>query len=149
MYAKKYVFLLLFPFIISGCATILKGYYDKVTIINPPEDLKIETSEGLTVPYLHDHTVSYQKWIPDTLVKDKVEYKQVSYVDKFYTIDLRSNQVHTLQLKSADFEKTIVLYPKMGAGWLLLDTVTGIFPIFFDMYTGCFNYFDDINFDLQ
>jgi len=48
MHVRKYVFLLLFPFFISGCATILKGYFDKVTITNPPEDLKIETSEGHT-----------------------------------------------------------------------------------------------------
>lgn len=61
------------------------------------------------------------------------------------TISLRTNKEHVLVLKSGDREKRIMVYPKIGAGWLVVDLITGIFPIFVDAYTGNWNYFDDIN----
>ena len=140
MIVIKYVFLFILLFLISGCATVFKGYYDKVSLTNPPEDLKIHTSENISMPLSFDRTV-----ISFIGIDNKVERSETR---KYYIL-LRSNQAHTLKLKSAEFEKTVVLYPKMGAGWLILDTVTGIIPIFFDMYTGCFNHFDDINFDSE
>jgi len=138
MILKKYLFLFFLLFLISSCATVLKGYHDKVSIINPPEDLKIQTTDGINIPCLYDSTVVLR-----AINKGGTEL----HVTKEYYIYLRSNQQHTLKLISAKSEKTIVVYPKMGGGWLVLDTVTGIIPIFFDMYTGCFNHFDDIHVD--
>ena len=61
------------------------------------------------------------------------------------TISLRKNKEHVLVLKSGDREKRIMVYPKIGAGWLVVDLITGIFPIFVDAYTGNWNYFEEIN----
>ena len=144
MIKKKYLLIFILPFLISSCATILKGYNDKVSIINPPEDLKIQTNDGINIPYLCDSTIVI---VLRGINKGKVERHVTK--SKYYYIHLRSNQQHTLRFKAPNYEKTITVYPKMGAGWLILDTITGIIPIFFDMYTGCFNHFDDIHLDIE
>ena len=145
MILKKYLFIFFLPFLISSCATILKGYNDKVSIINPPEDLKIQTIDGINIPCLKDSTSELRLVKVDRYGREIYE----KFVIPSYSIHLRSNQPHTLRFKSSNYEKTIVVYPKMGAGWLILDTITGIIPIFFDMYTGCFNHFDDILLDAE
>lgn len=137
MFKVEIFFTFFLLFLISNCATILKGYNDNVSLINAPEDLKIETNDGVNIPILKRQIVK------------KINNRDNTIITLSYYIYLRSNQSHTLRLKSADFEKTIVVYPKMSAGWLILDTITGIIPIIFDMYTGCFNHFDDIHFDIE
>ncbi len=144
MILKKYLFIFFLLFLISSCATILKGYNDNVSIINPPEDLKIQTTDGINIPISNDSTIQSIR------IRGTVQSFSRGY-DRFVVkyIHLRSNQPHTLRFKSSNYEKTIVVYPKMGGGWLILDTITGIIPIFFDMYTGCFNHFDDILLDAE
>jgi hypothetical protein len=136
MLLKRYCLLLFLSFLFSSCATVFKGYYDKVSIIDPPKDLKITTSEGISIPCMYDSTMAKSK--------DLKTWNE-SYVARNYYILLRNNQQHTLTFKSAEFEKTIVVYPKIGGGWLIIDTVTGILPVFIDMYTGSFNHFDPID----
>ena len=143
MIKKNYLFLFLLLFFLSNCATILKGYNDKVSLFNPPKDLKIETKDGINIPYFYD-----KKVVAEIIWNDSTKSFDHTMAD-IYHIQLRSNQSHILHLKSASYETTIVMYPKMGAGWLILDTFTGVFPIFFDMYTGCFNHFDDIHFEIE
>jgi hypothetical protein len=136
MTLKKYFLLFFFPLLFSNCATVFKGYYDKVPIIDPPKDLKIITSEGITIPCSYDSSIAKSK--------DLKTWNE-SYVARNYYILLRNNQQHTLTFKSPDYEKTIVIYPKIGGGWLIIDTVTGILRVFIDMYTGSFNHFDPID----
>ena len=140
MIIKKYLLLAVTLIFISGCATVFKGYTDKVSIINPPEELIIQTTDGIMIPCLYDSTRHVR-----TAQKDGL-WVTIASVDKSYYIHLRSDRQHVLKLKSAAFEKTVVLYPKISAGWFILDLIT-VFPLFFDAYTGCFNHFDDIRID--
>ena len=140
MIAVKYVLLFVCAVLISACATVLKGYVDKVAVINPPADLTIQTPDGVTIPCLYDSTVQYQ-----LIQNDNGVYETRRHVERSYFIQLRSNKFYTLYLRSAEFEKNIERYPKLGAMWFILDTITGVLPLFIDMYTECWNHFDDIH----
>jgi hypothetical protein len=117
----------------SGCATVFKGYEDKVAILNPPDNLKITTIDGSEIQLeteeirtadLNSHPVKI-----DTLTN--------------YFINLRSNKNHVLVLESGNRKKIIEVYPKLGAWWFIADILTATF--FIDMYTGNWNYFENIN----
>lgn len=118
---------------LSGCATLLKGYEDTLNITNAPADLKVLTKDG-------EELVVTSK---TARIQDKKTYN-ISEVN-VKSIMLRSNNEHVLILKSGGAEKTVKVYPKISAGWLILDFITGIFPVFIDMYTGNWNYFDPID----
>ncbi len=146
MIKKKYLLPAVLLFLLSGCATVFKGYMDKVSIIDPPEDLTIMKTEGITIPCLSEYdstafiVTEYKNgtWVTSTKMPEK----------KSYYIRLRSNQQHILKFKSANFEKNIVVYPKLSAGWFILDLIT-VIPLFVDMYTGCWFHFDDIQIDSE
>ena len=119
--------------ILPGCATVIKGYEDRVDIINPPDDLKIYSKDGIELPLI------------DRIEKASTKNKYKFIEDTLKSIQLRSNEVHVLTLKSNGKEKIVELYPKIGAGWLMVDFITGIFPVFIDIYTGNWNHFDVID----
>ena len=110
----------------SGCATILKGYEDTVRLHNVSDSLQIFNKEGLEIP----------------IIQSTVKLNYV--VAKRYDIKLRSNQNHTLIFKNQTEEFTIIVYPKIGFGWILLDLLCGGLPSFYDAYTGNWNRFSDI-----
>jgi hypothetical protein len=119
--------------LINSCATLLSGYEDTIDLKNAPEDIRVYEKDGVEL------TISESR---DT----QFSYETRKYEPLFIkTISLRKNKEHTLVLKSGDAEKLITVYPKVGAGWLILDMVTGLFPVFIDAYTGNWHYFDDIN----
>ncbi len=117
---------------LTGCATVFKGYEDTLNITNAPADLKVLTKEG-------EELVVTSK---TARIQDKKTYN-VSEVN-VKSIMLRSNDEHVLILKTGGTEKTVKVYPKISAGWLIFDFITGIFPVFIDMYTGNWNYFEPI-----
>ena len=88
MIKKNYLFLFLLLFFLSDCATILKGYNDKVSLFNPPKDLKIETKDGINIPYFYDKKVVVKEiWNDSTKSFDHT-------MADIYHIQLRSNQSH-------------------------------------------------------
>ena len=119
--------LILFSVISSGCATMLKGYEDDVRLISASDSLQIFTKDGDEVPIVTNH-----------IIKGNNEY----FVRE---ISLRSNQSHTLILKTGGKEKKITIYPKLGFGWVFLDIICGGFPSFYDAYTGDWNKFSSID----
>lgn len=134
---KKYSLIfcvsIVFVFLSSGCATLCKGYYDRVNLINASDDLQIFSKDGVEIP-----------------IKNKIErtYSETDkqYVDKFAkVIYLRSNKEHVLRLKSGGKEKLIEVYPYVGAGWVVADVLTLGFPFFLDAYTGNWNRFYPID----
>ncbi len=140
---KKIVFNMLTVSIVSiasfsGCATVLKGYFDDVQLSQIPNGVKIFTKEGIELP------------ITKTEIIKQVTYyspgrgRYDSLVDRSkYTISLRSNTDHTLVIKTPEYERTIHLYPHISAGWFALDLVTLTFWV--DMYTGNWNHFHKID----
>jgi hypothetical protein len=111
----------------TGCATIFKGYESHVELYLVPDSLRVFTLHGEEVP-IHE-----------------MEFTSKNVVSISKVIYLRSNQIHVLRLQKGDKQKIVSLYPKLSAGWLLLDIVSGGFPLFIDMYTGAWFHFDDVN----
>lgn len=130
--------------ILSGCATILKGYEDKVSI-NTNEFVKIydENNDELTVTQgiIKVDSVQIVKYKNKTGIRDTSYY----YSEKPITyIMLRSNRTHTLTVETKDVTKKVDLYPVVGGGWVALDIICGVLPLVIDLYTGNLNHFDDI-----
>lgn len=127
------VFLVSFLLILNSCATILGGYEYTIDLINAPEDIKVFDRDDVEIPVFQRAESNYSQ------ATREIEWAYIKM------ISLRKNKEHVLILKSGDNEKRITVYPKIGAGWIIVDFVTGIFPVFIDAYTGNWHYFDDIN----
>jgi hypothetical protein len=123
----------LITFLFSGCATVLSGYEDKVDLVNAPDDIKVYSNEGIEIP---TSTRTVRQFSKET---KKYKNKEIK------TIDLRANKDHILILKSKNNERKVEVYPKIVGTWLILDFITGIFPVFIDAYTGSWNSFQPIN----
>lgn len=119
--------------LINGCATVFSSYEYSVDLNNAPENLKVYDINYVEIPISHRRDVY--------LSNETKKYEPLL----IKTISLRKNREHTLILKSGDKEHRVTVYPKIGAGWLVIDLVTGLFPVFIDAYTGNRHYFDDIN----
>lgn len=117
----------------NGCATLFSSYEYSVDLKNAPENIKVYDINNVEIPISHrrDVYLSYETRKYEPLI--------------IKTISLRKNKEHTLILKSEDKEQRVTVYPKIGAGWLIVDVVTGLFPVFIDAYTGNWHYFDNIN----
>ena len=124
---------IVFLILLNGCATVFGGYEYAIDLKNAPEDLKVFDKDGVEIPVFHRVESNYSQ---ETRSFNWTIIKMIS---------LRKNKEHTLVLKSGDTEKRITVYPKVGAGWIIVDLLTGIFPIFIDAHTGNWNYFDNIN----
>ena len=133
---KIILYLVLSTFIIltfGGCATIISGYEDRVDLVNAPDNIKVYSIDGVEIP------VSIRTEKGYSTVSHSFEVKEIK------SINLRTNEEHILRLKSDDKEKLIEVYPKLGAGWFILDIITGVAPAFIDAYTGNWNIFSPIN----
>ena len=135
----------------TGCATVLTGYEDTVMIYHLPPDAKVFDTNGRELPVKtrterRKQTVVVEKavTVKDTTVIKKVFTVVDSVFDVSRYITLRSNVEHEVTVRFGDNEKKFYRYPKLSAGWFLLDVITGTF--FVDWYTGNWNHFDDINF---
>lgn len=128
-----FITILIVNFLFNGCATVLSGYEDRVDLINAPKDIKVYSKDGVEIPVSSRTVRQYSE------ESKKFENKEIK------TINLRTNKDHILLLKSKNTEKLIEAYPKIVGSWLILDFITGIFPVFIDAYTGSWNYFPPIN----
>ena len=113
-----------------------KVYEDDVTLFRLPKDTKIYTQDSVEIPILSETKIT--KWVlPGQGVFDSIK------VVRRYIL-LRSNMDHVLNFKYEDQEKRVHLYPRLSAGWFILDCLTGTF--FVDLYTGNWNHFKSIDF---
>lgn len=124
----------------SGCATVFKGYEDSVQLIGAPDGLRVMTGEGVQLPIEDVKTGRIE-----VLRDEQGNIKAVHHGEEEKRIRLRSNREHTLTLKHKEVEKIVTVYPKIGVGWAILDILFGGLPPFFDIYTGNWNHFDDID----
>lgn len=126
---------LLFQIFFNGCATIIKGYHDKVYISEQKIDMEIINESGINIPINIDSFAVANVNLETKLVETSWNYKQY--------IKLRSNEKHILTIKKKDELKKIALYPKVSAGWAILDMLFVGLPLVFDLYTGNLNHFDN------
>ena len=130
---KVTISIFIISFLCTGCATVFKGYEDKVPILNSPENLKIYTIDGTEIQIKNEEIrTANHDFNPAKIDTVKIPY-----------INLRSNKSHVLVMESGKQKKTIEVYPKLSAWWFIADVLTATF--FIDMYTGNWNYFENIN----
>ena len=120
---------------LGGCATVFKGYEDRVDLLDAPDNIKVYSKDGIELPVSSRDVRTYS------------EEEKKFVMQKVKTISLRTNKEHVLLLKSGDKEKRVEVYPKLGAAWLILDIITGGFPAVIDMHTGNWNHFSPIQTD--
>lgn len=125
--------------VLNSCATILKGYEDKVHLKNASKEFSVYDLDGFEIPVVTE-TVN----VPIKSQAGELIVQTDRFVNNYY-ICLRSNQPHTLLLKYNDKEKLVKVYPKVGFWWGVLDFFCGGLPWFVDAYTGAWNHFDDID----
>lgn len=138
---KYHLILIIVLLVISGsffgCATVLTGYENDVILTDVPADVKIYDRDNIEVPV-------YEKY-KTRMVRKSTGADVDSQIVVGRYISLRSNTDHLLVFKGPAGEKKIRLYPKLSAGWFVLDLLTG--TVFVDWYTGNWNHFDDIGYN--
>lgn len=111
----------------SGCATIIKGYDSRVELYFASDSLRVYTMDG-----------------EELRIVPEVFYTQRGRVEE-KVVYLRSDRPHSLKLQEGSRTKFVSVYPKLNAGWLILDMICGGLPFFVDIYTGNWNHFENIN----
>jgi len=113
---KKYISfitgLLLALFSFQGCATIFSGSYDEVDLSSEPKDATV-------------------------LVNGKEEGTTP------LTLRLKKSKEYTIEFVKDGFKtKSLRMTYGLGAGWLILDILSGLVGIIVDAVTGNWNSFD-------
>lgn len=104
--------LLVFVFTLEGCATIFSGSYDEVDLSSEPSGAKI-------------------------LVNGKDEGNTPM------TVRLKKSKEYTIEFVKDGFQtKSLRMTYGLGAGWLILDILSGLVGIIVDAATGNWNSFD-------
>jgi hypothetical protein len=132
---------------LSGCATVFKGYMSEVEIKTYSSDsLHVYLKEGAEVAtsYKLQHVSEVDSGFP--MAKAVVTHMVDKIDSTAKIIQLRSNRDQALLLKGGATQQQYMAYAKLGAGWFILDLVCGGVPIIVDAITGNWNYFDNIQY---
>jgi hypothetical protein len=133
--------------LLSGCATVFKGYMSEVEITTHFSDsLHVYLKEGaeVTTSYKIQRVTEVDSGFPMARSAVKHTVDKIDSTTKI--IQLRSNRDQSIVLKGKDSEQQYMAYAKLGAGWFILDLVCGGVPIIVDAITGNWNYFDNIQY---
>jgi hypothetical protein len=119
----------------SGCATVFKGSYTDVPLLNAPQGLRVFTQEGVEIKI-------------DSIAKAENQGGEWSKAPKLMrvekTLRLVSRKTHVLVLKFGEKEKRVELTPTVEPLWLVIDTVLLFYPAIIDAITGNWYEFEPI-----
>lgn len=107
--------LVTFVFMLSNCATIFKGEYRDVRFHSEPDNTQVFINGEF-----HGRTPL------------KLELRP----DESYTIEFRKEGYKTEVRRIKN---------KIGLGWIVLDVITGVWPVLIDALTGAWYEFDQRN----
>ena len=109
------VFTLLCLVLLGGCATLFKGGNEKVSFGSNPDKAKV---------YVNG------QYMGDTPLQ----------------INLASKQSYTIEFRKDGFtSRTVIVNSNVGAGWIILDVLGGLWPIVIDAATGNWSQLDQTN----
>lgn len=109
---KSIVFFIVSVILFEGCATIFSGSYDEIDLSSEPKDAKV-------------------------LVNGKDEGNTP------ITLRLKKSKEYTIEFVKDGYKtKTLRMTYGLGAGWLILDILSGLVGIIVDAATGNWNSFD-------
>jgi hypothetical protein len=133
----------LLSFFLTGCATLIKGYYDEVPVLNYHEGMTITNHYGERI-VVHDKIRTNAVANPYAAAQKNVDTLIVGKI-----IMLATSENHVLKINDGVKEKTVTARRQVGLGWLFLDTVLGVYPMIVDAYTGCWHKFEHIDLAVQ
>jgi len=134
--------LLISAIVLSGCATIFKGYQGTLEINNAPQNLTVSTLEGVNLIVI-DKSIRASKPDPQN-DREKIYYDSTIAGTKI--VELPSKRSYVLIMRDQLIETKIEVHPKIGLGWFFLDIVFGIVPIIPDAITGNWNFYRPIEY---
>jgi hypothetical protein len=103
---KLICFVLIAVFCLSGCATIFKGSTDTVNFASQPD-------------------------------KASVYVNGINMGKSPISLELKSNKTYNIEFRLDGYEsKNVMLNNSVGAGYIVLDILFGIFPVVIDAATG-------------
>jgi hypothetical protein len=124
----------------TGCATVMKGYYDEVPVLNYSEGVMITNQYGARIPVVPKHIVKTNRSAnPYDTAAEKTDT-----VGRDYVIYLDSSERQILTVNTPQKSKIIIPQRKIGIGWLVLDTVL-LYPLIIDAYTGAWHQFEKVD----
>ncbi|MBI5574395.1 MAG: PEGA domain-containing protein [Elusimicrobia bacterium] len=103
---KRFIVVLVVSSFLLGCATIFKGGKQKIGFSSDPDGAKV---------YVNGQNMG------------KTPFELQLKVDKSYNVEFR---------KEGYESRTVALTNSIGAGWIILDVVFGLYPIIIDAATG-------------
>lgn len=105
----------IFAILLFGCATLFNDRDPAVTFMSDPSAAKIYVNGA----YMGDTPAA---------------------------IELMANRTHTIEFKKDGYEtKIYLLNNKVGAGWIVLDVLSGLIPVVIDAATGSWYEFTEEN----
>ncbi len=115
---KKIVSLMVlvtFVFMLSNCATIFKGEYRDIRFNSAPADAMVFINGEF-----HGRTP--------------------------LKLELRPDESYTIEFRKEGFKTEVrEIHNKIGAGWIVLDVVSGLIPVLVDALTGAWYEFEQRN----
>ena len=91
---------------LTGCATLLKGNTQEVAFASDPAKAQV--------------------------------YINGSYFgDTPFTMELYSSNSHTVEFRKSGYQsKSFLINSELGLGWVILDVISGFYPVVIDAITG-------------
>lgn len=136
--------LLISASVLSGCATVFKGYTGEFEIRNVPDSLQITTIDGVKLPLANK-----PKKISSKMVRDENGTRVVSTfapTEGVKIVKLPAKKDYVLLLNANGEEKRLQLVPRLGLGWFALDLICFGFPLIPDFITGNWYYYEDVDY---
>lgn len=107
--------LFLMVILLAGCATLFKGSTEKVNFGSDPAGARVYVNGQ------HMGTTPLE-------------------------LRLESKRSYTIEFRKEGFQnKTVLISNSVGAGWIILDILGGLFPVIIDAATGDWMYLDQTN----
>ena len=99
----------------TGCATILKGKYQSLSVMSDPSDARVTINGSL---------------VGKTPVVTRVNGTKEQVIEVS---------------KEGYSTRTMIVTTSVGAGWIIADVLTGFIPLIVDVVTGDWNSLDNSN----
>lgn len=135
--------LLISASVLSGCATVFKGYTGEFEIRNVPDSLQITTIDGVKIPLANK-----PKKIRTKIMNGETGTLVYMYAptEGVKIVKLPAKKDYVLLLNANGEEKRLQLVPRLGLGWFALDLICFGFPLIPDFITGNWYYYEDVDY---
>lgn len=133
-------FFILFSLLVTGCATIIKGTRESVPLVNYTPGTVIRDQYGIEIPVFEDNTIRTNR---SANPYDRV-VERVDTIGRVYFVQLDVTERPVLTVERGGRQSVVVPIREIGIGWIILDTVLGLYPAFIDASSGAWYHYTPI-----